>query len=54
MYAVTLLKNSKLVKLIGFVNSKEEFDKVVDEFISRYGADWLGENGYDFRVELAF
>lgn len=55
MYAVTLLRQStkEVLDLIGFVNSKEEFEDVVDKFIRKYGADWLGANDYGFGFELA-
>lgn len=55
MYAVTLLKQStkEVLDLIGFVNSKEEFESIVSKFVTKYGAEWLGENDYGFGFELA-
>ena len=53
MFAVSLFKNDVFVKLIGFVNSHEEVENIFDMFVRKYGAEWLGANGYDFKVELA-
>ena len=56
MYAVTLLiqKTKEVVELLGFANSQEEVDALIDACCRKYGADWLGSKGYGFGVELAF
>lgn len=53
MYAVTLTKDGKLQKLIGFVNGKEEFEEIAQKLIEKYGEQWLSDNGYRLNLELA-
>lgn len=53
MYAVTLTKDGQFLKLVGFVNCKEEFDEITQEFIKKHGEQWLIDNGYRLNLELA-
>ena len=39
--------------LIGFANSTEQVDRMVDQYITRHGADYLGSKGVRFNAELA-
>lgn len=53
MYAVTLTQNGKFLKLFGFVNNNEEFEKIAQKLIEKYGKQWLIDNGYRLNLELA-
>ena len=53
MYAVTLTKDGKVLKLVSFVNSKEEFEEIAQTLIAKYGEQWLIDNGYRLNLELA-
>lgn len=53
MFAVIARFNDSSFVLLGFRNSKEEVEALIDEFISEYGAEALGDVGVKFNVELA-
>ena len=53
MFAVVAVFKNGSIDLIGFANTNEEVEKLVDRYISRYGAEYLGDKGVRFNVELA-
>ena len=53
MYAVTANFRDGGIDLLGFASEQNEVDTLVDRYISRHGADYLGSKGVQFNVELA-
>lgn len=53
MFAVVAYFKDRSCDLIGFANTEEEVNELIDGYISKHGADYLGSIGTDFRVELA-
>lgn len=53
MYAFTMVFPNGKVKLIGFVNSTEEADELLDRICRKYGTEYIATSGAKFNVELA-
>ena len=53
MFAVAAYFKDSRVDLLGFAWTTEQVSEMIEEYISRYGADFLGSNGCQFNVELA-
>ena len=53
MFAVVAYFKDGSCDLLGFANTEDEVDKLVDRYISRCGADYLGEKCVRFCAELA-
>lgn len=53
MLAVVAYFKDGSCDLIGFANNEKEVDRLVDAYITRVGAGYLGEKGVRFCAELA-
>lgn len=53
MFAVIAYFKDGSVDLIGFANTEKQVNSLVDKYISRNGADYLGSKGVSFHAELA-
>lgn len=53
MLAVYATFSDGSLDLLGFANTPEQADAMVDGYITRHGADYLGSRGVRFNVELA-
>ncbi len=53
MFAVIARFKNGRFYLLGFRTSQEEIDSLIDSYISKYGAEYLGDAGVQFDVELA-
>ena len=53
MFAVYAKFSNGEIDLIGFANTEPQVDRLVDQYITRNGADYLGSRGVQFNAELA-
>ena len=53
MFAVVAYFKDGSLDLLGFANTEDQVNDLVDKYISRHGADYLGSKGVRFNAELA-
>ena len=53
MFAVVARFRNGRFELLGFRSTQEEIESGIDSYIRKHGADYLGDAGVQFDVELA-
>ena len=53
MFAVVAYFKDGSFELLGFANTEEQVNELVDKYICHYGMDYLGSKGVRFNAELA-
>ena len=53
MFAVVAYFKDGSLDLLGFANTEDQVNGLVEQYITRHGADYLGSKGVSFHAELA-